>query len=93
MPVVQHRVEEVSAVNRIPSDLLNPRALAFFEDHSIKELVTFFHTDVFSHDVVNVVVRVEHFNFDMKQSGFAFDPYEISGLFVKQFSVDINLHL
>lgn len=93
MPVVQYRIKEVSAVHWIPSDFLNPRTLTFLEDHPVKEFITLLHANVFPHNVVNIVVRIQNFNLDVKKSGFAFDPYKISRFLVKQFSVDIDLHL
>lgn len=66
MPVVQYRVQEIFAVNGIPSDLLNPRPLTLLKNHSVKELITFFYADVLFYDVVDVIVRVKNFYFNVK---------------------------
>ena len=93
MPVVQDGVQEILTVDWIPSDLFNPRPLPLLENHPVKELIAFFYADVFFHDVVDVVVRIKNFYFDVEQTWFAFDPHKVSGLFVKKFSVDVNLHV
>jgi len=66
MPVVQYRVQEIFAVNGIPSDLLDPRLLSLLEDHSVKELITLFYSDILFHDVIDVIVGIKNFYFDVE---------------------------
>lgn len=91
MAVIQNRIQKIFTVNGVPSDLLDPWPFPLLEDHAIKELIAFLHADIFSHHIINIVVRVQDLYLDMEQPGLAFDPDKIPGHFVKQFAIDINL--
>lgn len=93
MPVVQNRIKEISAVDRIPADLLDPWALAFFEDHPVKEFITLFNADVFAHNVVNIVIGVQHFHFHMKETWLTLYPDEVARVLIEQLAIYINLHV
>ena len=93
MLVVQDGIQEILAVYRIPSDLLDPWSFSLFKHHSVKELVTLLNTDVFPHDIIYIVIRIEHFNFQVEQAGFAFYPHKIARFFIEQLAIHINLHV
>ncbi len=93
MSVVQDRVQEIPAVNRIPSYFLDSGVFPFFENHPVKELITFLHPNILFHKIVNIVIGVQNFYLHMKQSGLAFDPHKVAGLFIKQLAININLHV
>lgn len=93
MPVIQHRIQIVLTVNRIPPHLLDPRPFSLLKDHPVEELITLLNTNVLAHDVIDIVVRVEHFYFHMKQTRLAFDPDETTRVLIVQLSIDINLHV
>lgn len=93
MAVVKNRIQEIFTVNRVPPDLLDLWTLPFFKDHAIKEFIAFLHTDIFSYHIIDVVIWVQDLHLNVEQAGLAFDPDEIPGLLVKQFAIDINLHV
>lgn len=93
MPVVEHRIKEIFAVHRIPSDLLDPWPFSLFEDHPVKELVTFLYADILSDDIIDIVVRIQDLHLNMEQARLAFDANKVAGLLVKQSSIYIDLHV
>ncbi len=93
MPVVQNRIQEISAVDRIPADLLYPGALSFFEDHPVKEFITLFNADVFAHYIVNIVIGIQHFHLDMKETRLTLYPDEVARVLIEQLAIYINLHV
>ena len=93
MSVVEYRIQKIFAVHRIPSDLLDSWTLSFRKYHAIKKLIAFLNADVFSYDIINVIIGIEHLYLEVKQTRFTFDPYKIARLLVKQNAIDINLHI
>lgn len=93
MPVVQHRIQEVLCIYRIPPDLLNAWRLPFGKDDTVVEFVALLNADVFLDDVVDVVVRIENLDFDVEKTGLAFDPYKIARLLIVQLAIDVDLHV
>ena len=93
MPVVKDRVQKISTVNRIPSHFLNDWPHSFFEDHLVVEFIALFNPDIFPHYIINIVIGVEHLDLNMEEPGLAFDSHKISRLFVKQFAINVNLHV
>jgi hypothetical protein len=93
MAVVEHRIQKIFTVDRIPSNLLNPWALAFFEDHPIEKLIALLHADILSYHIINIIIWIQDFHLNMEQARLALDPYKVPRLFVEQFAIDINLHV
>ena len=93
MPVVKDRVQKISTVNRIPSHFLNDWPHSFFEDHLVVEFIALFNPDIFPHYIINIVIGIEDFNLYVKQAGLTLDSYKVARNLVKQFAIDVNLHV
>lgn len=93
MPVVEHRIQKIFAVHRVPSDLLDSGPFPLFKNHPVKELVTFLYADILSDDIIDIVVRIQDLHLNMEQPRLAFDANKVAGLLVKQPSIYIDLHV
>ena len=93
MSVVQHRIQKVFAINGVSSYLLDHGPFSFCENHSIKKLIALLNADIFSNNVIDIVVGIQDFNLNVKQTRFAFNPHEISRFFIKELAVDVHLHV
>ena len=93
MPVVKHRVQKIFTINRVPSDLLDNRALSFLKNHPVEKFVTLFDADILPYHIINIVIWVQDFNLNMEQTRFAFNAHEITRFLVEQLAIYINLHI